>query len=123
MTLVATSQWGQRSKELHIAPMLNYSTREFRQLLRILSRRAVIWTEMVVDETIAHAENLEEVSMLCLLILLLRYSYQTDISYHQLLYPPAFRRQIKCWAHMPDRRKFARIVWRSHINSSRDVRV
>lgn len=47
-------------KELHIAPMLNYSTREFRQLLRILSRRAVLWTEMVVDDTIAHATNLDE---------------------------------------------------------------
>mmetsp|Transcript_36483 Transcript_36483/g.43589 ORF Transcript_36483/g.43589 Transcript_36483/m.43589 type:complete len:533 (+) Transcript_36483:152-1750(+) len=39
-------------KTLHIAPMLNYSNREFRQLLRILTRKATLWTEMIVDETI-----------------------------------------------------------------------
>jgi tRNA-dihydrouridine synthase A len=43
-----------RSKELHIAPMLHVSTREFRALLRILTKRATLWTEMVVDETVAH---------------------------------------------------------------------
>ena len=37
----------QKKKELHIAPMLHYSTREFRQLMRILSKRAIVWTEMV----------------------------------------------------------------------------
>lgn len=47
-------------KELHIAPMLNYSTREFRQLLRILSKRAVVWTEMVVDDTVKYAPNLDD---------------------------------------------------------------
>jgi tRNA-dihydrouridine synthase A len=47
-------------KELHIAPMLHVSTREFRALLRILSKRAVLWTEMIVDETLAYAENREE---------------------------------------------------------------
>jgi tRNA-dihydrouridine synthase A len=49
-----------RQKTLHIAPMLNYSNREFRQLLRILTKKAVLWTEMVVDDTIANAKNLEE---------------------------------------------------------------
>ena len=44
-------------KDLHIAPMLDVSTREFRKLFRILSKRAVLWTEMVVDETIAHTTN------------------------------------------------------------------
>lgn len=48
------------NKELHIAPMLNYSTREFRQLIRILSERVTLWTEMVVDETVAHSPNLDE---------------------------------------------------------------
>lgn len=48
------------SKELHIAPMLNYSTREFRQLMRILSKHLTLWTEMVVDETVAHSPNLDE---------------------------------------------------------------
>lgn len=42
-----------------MAPMLNYSDRHFRALLRILSKRAVLWTEMVVDETICHAPNLD----------------------------------------------------------------
>lgn len=48
------------SKELHIAPMLNYSTRELRQLMRILSKHLTLWTEMVVDETLAHSPNLDE---------------------------------------------------------------
>ena len=39
-------------KELHIAPMLNVSTIEFRNFMRILTKRCVIWTEMIVDETI-----------------------------------------------------------------------
>jgi tRNA-dihydrouridine synthase A len=42
-------------KELHIAPMLHVSTREFRQFLRILTKRATLWTEMVVDETLVFA--------------------------------------------------------------------
>ena len=46
-------------KELHIAPMLHYSTREFRQLLRILSKRVIVWTEMVVDDTIKNSHNLD----------------------------------------------------------------
>jgi tRNA-dihydrouridine synthase len=46
-------------KELHIAPMLDVSTREFRKFFRILSKRAVLWTEMVVDETIIHTKDLD----------------------------------------------------------------
>jgi tRNA-dihydrouridine synthase A len=41
-------------KELHIAPMIHASTLEFRLLMRILSKRCVLWTEMVVDETLYH---------------------------------------------------------------------
>lgn len=40
------------AKELHIAPMLNVSTIEFRNFIRILTKKCIIWTEMVVDETI-----------------------------------------------------------------------
>jgi tRNA-dihydrouridine synthase A len=47
-----------RDKTLHIAPMLDVSNREFRKLLRILSKKCVLWTEMVVDDTIAHTDNL-----------------------------------------------------------------
>jgi tRNA-dihydrouridine synthase A len=46
-------------KSLHIAPMLDVTTREFRQLMRILSKRCVLWTEMVVDETIVHTQELD----------------------------------------------------------------
>jgi tRNA-dihydrouridine synthase A len=42
----------QNQKELHIAPMIRVSNREFRALFRILTKRATLWTEMVVDETI-----------------------------------------------------------------------
>ena len=48
-------------KELHVAPMLDYSKREFRKLFSILSTRLVVWTDMVVDETIAHTERLEDI--------------------------------------------------------------
>lgn len=54
-----TQQCQRHEKELHIAPMLHYSTREFRQLLRILSKRVIVWTEMVVDDTIKNAYNLD----------------------------------------------------------------
>ena len=42
----------QQQKSLHIAPMIHVTTREFRHLVRILSKRCVLWTEMVVDETV-----------------------------------------------------------------------
>ena len=49
----------QGKKSLHIAPMLDVSTLEFRQLMRIMSNRCVLWTEMVVDETIAYSDVLD----------------------------------------------------------------
>jgi tRNA-dihydrouridine synthase A len=48
-------------KELHIAPMLDYSKREFRKLFSILSTKCVLWTDMVVDETIANSDKLEDI--------------------------------------------------------------
>ncbi len=50
-----------QDKELHIAPMLDYSKREFRKLFSILSTRLVLWTDMVVDETVAHSETLDDI--------------------------------------------------------------
>jgi tRNA-dihydrouridine synthase A len=44
---------------IHIAPMLDVTNREFRQLMRILSKRCILWTEMVVDETIVYTKDLE----------------------------------------------------------------
>lgn len=39
-------------KELHIAPMLDVSTYEFRHFMRVLTHRSILWTEMVVGETL-----------------------------------------------------------------------
>lgn len=39
--------------------MLDVTNREFRQLMRILSKRVTLWTEMVVDGTILHSDDLE----------------------------------------------------------------
>jgi tRNA-dihydrouridine synthase A len=47
-----TANYTEDIKELHIAPMIHASTLEFRLLMRILSRKCVLWTEMVVDETL-----------------------------------------------------------------------
>lgn len=51
------SETDSRGKTLHIAPMLDVSTREFRALMRMLTRHATLWTEMVVDETLVHNRN------------------------------------------------------------------
>jgi tRNA-dihydrouridine synthase A len=48
-----------QQKELHLAPMMHVTTREFRALFRILSKRLVLWTEMVVDEALHHTVNPE----------------------------------------------------------------
>jgi len=46
-------------KVIGIAPMLAITTREFRQLMRILSKRVTLWTEMVVDATILNTDDLD----------------------------------------------------------------
>jgi tRNA-dihydrouridine synthase len=48
-----------QQKELHIAPMLDISTPEFLHFFRILTKRAILWTEMVVDSTILHTRHLD----------------------------------------------------------------
>ena len=47
-------------KTLGIAPMLDVTNREFRQLMRILSKRCILWTEMVVDETLIYTNDLDQ---------------------------------------------------------------
>lgn len=42
---------------LQIAPMMEVTHRDFRNFMRLLTRRAQLWTEMVVDDTVLH--NLE----------------------------------------------------------------
>lgn len=54
MTIMKNGQ-----RDFHIAPMLDVSTPEFRNFMRILSKRAILWTEMVVDETILYSNNLD----------------------------------------------------------------
>ena len=46
--------------EVHIAPMLDVSTREFRMLHRILSKKSILWTEMFVDQAVLnHVDQAE----------------------------------------------------------------
>lgn len=42
---------------LHIAPMMKYTNRHFRCLLRLLSKNLVLWTEMVKDSSITRNED------------------------------------------------------------------
>ena len=46
-------------KEFHVAPMMNVTFREFRYFMRLLSKHATLWTEMVVDDTIVHTDSLD----------------------------------------------------------------
>jgi len=48
-----------QQKDFHIAPMLDVSTPEFMNFFRILSKRAILWTEMIVDETIMHTNDVD----------------------------------------------------------------
>ena len=45
------------NKEFHIAPMLDVSKPEFLNFMRILTKRAILWTEMVVDETLYYSDD------------------------------------------------------------------
>lgn len=42
---------------LQIAPMLDVSYEDFRQYMRLLTRRAQIWTEMIVDHTLLFSQK------------------------------------------------------------------
>ena len=50
--------------DLHIAPMLDVSTPEFLTFMRILTKKAVLWTEMIVDETIVHCNTNDDLDHL-----------------------------------------------------------
>ncbi|GFR50100.1 hypothetical protein Agub_g12245, partial [Astrephomene gubernaculifera] len=45
---------------LSVAPMMDWTDVHFRQLARLLSRHTWLWTEMVVDKTIIHTQNLDK---------------------------------------------------------------
>ncbi len=45
------------SSRLSVAPMMDVTDRYFRTFIRLLSRRCLLYTEMIVDNTIAHAHK------------------------------------------------------------------
>ena len=47
-------------KTVGIAPMMEVTNREFRQLMRILSKHVTLWTEMVVDDTINYTNDIDQ---------------------------------------------------------------
>ena len=51
-------------KEFHIAPMIDVSTVEFRYFIRLLTKRAVIWNQMVVAETLVYRSQRHEQNLL-----------------------------------------------------------
>mmetsp|Transcript_5815 Transcript_5815/g.8440 ORF Transcript_5815/g.8440 Transcript_5815/m.8440 type:complete len:531 (-) Transcript_5815:323-1915(-) len=51
-------------KEFHIAPMIDVSTIEFRYFMRLLTKRAVIWNQMVVAETLVYRNKRHEQNLL-----------------------------------------------------------
>ncbi len=50
----AAAAGGPVAGELHVAPMLAVTDRYFRRLCRLLSRRAVLWSEMVHADAVTH---------------------------------------------------------------------
>ena len=57
-TTSGTSVHPHDGKEFHIAPMIDVSTVEFRYFMRLLTKRAVIWNQMVVAETLVHRNRI-----------------------------------------------------------------
>lgn len=51
------------SPKYSIAPMMEVTDRHFRALSRLISRNAVLYTEMVVDRTLIHNEKLREYAL------------------------------------------------------------
>jgi len=47
------------SERLALAPMMDVTDAHFRRLLRIMTKKAVLYTEMVVDDTINHSPNID----------------------------------------------------------------
>ena len=46
-------------ERLSLAPMMDVTDAHFRRLLRIMTKKTVLYSEMVVDDTINHSPNLE----------------------------------------------------------------
>ena len=39
---------------VHVAPMMKWTNRHFRYLIRLMSKHTILWTEMVVGDTLVH---------------------------------------------------------------------
>jgi tRNA-dihydrouridine synthase A len=46
-------------ERLSVAPMMEWTDPHWRRLARIITKRTVLYTEMVVDDTIIHSPNLD----------------------------------------------------------------
>jgi tRNA-dihydrouridine synthase A len=44
-------------RRLSVAPMMDYTTRDFRYLLRLISRRTLLYTDMVVDRAVCEGDR------------------------------------------------------------------
>ncbi len=44
-------------RRLSVAPMMDYTTRDFRYLLRLISRRTLLYTDMVVDRAVCQGDH------------------------------------------------------------------
>eukprot|EP00929_Paragymnodinium_shiwhaense_P048403 TRINITY_DN24473_c0_g1_i2.p1 TRINITY_DN24473_c0_g1~~TRINITY_DN24473_c0_g1_i2.p1 ORF type:complete len:430 (-),score=81.27 TRINITY_DN24473_c0_g1_i2:227-1474(-) len=57
-----------RRGKLHIAPMMGYTDRHFRYLMRLMSDELVLWTEMMKDTTLIHYQKRDDDQHLQLLL-------------------------------------------------------
>ena len=48
-----------REVSVHVAPMIDVSNRHFRSFMRLLSKRTVLWTEMLKDDAILYSTESE----------------------------------------------------------------
>ena len=55
-------QHGQTSYRFSVAPMMDYTDRHFRMLMRQITRRSLLYTEMVVAQALHHARKQPEAS-------------------------------------------------------------
>ena len=53
-------QHGQTSYRFSVAPMMDYTDRHFRMLMRQITRRSLLYTEMVVAQALHHARKQPE---------------------------------------------------------------
>lgn len=57
MTASSASMPAPLDRRLSVAPMMDYTTRDFRYLLRLISRRTLLYTDMVVDRAVCDGDR------------------------------------------------------------------